>query len=87
MPRYVQDDPSRAGVLDESMADRAADKLGGNTLREVLPEHVVNVPSIRHRRRDHRGGCRDGSYEGAHLGNLDGALTGSLPHHACSPRR
>ena len=45
VPRYVQDDPSLAGVLNESMADRAADKLGGKTVRSVLPEHLTNVPS------------------------------------------
>jgi len=33
VPRYVQDDPSPAGVLNESMADRAADKLGGQNGR------------------------------------------------------
>jgi CBS domain-containing protein len=44
VPRYVQDDPSLAGVLNESMADRAADKLGGKTVGEVLPEHLSNVP-------------------------------------------
>jgi CBS domain-containing protein len=45
VPRYVQDDPSLAGVLNESMADRAADKLGGKTVRSMLPEHLTNVPS------------------------------------------
>jgi CBS domain-containing protein len=45
VPQYVQDDPSLAGVLNESMADRAADKLGGKTVREVLPEHLLNVPA------------------------------------------
>jgi CBS domain-containing protein len=45
VPRYVQDDPSLAGVLDESMADRAASKLGGKSVRSVLPEHLTNVPS------------------------------------------
>lgn len=44
VPGYVQDDPSLAGVLNESMADRAADKLGGKKVREVLPEHLVEVP-------------------------------------------
>jgi CBS domain-containing protein len=44
VPRYVQDDPSLAGVLNESMADRAAEKLGGKTVRDVLPEHLLNVP-------------------------------------------
>jgi CBS domain-containing protein len=45
VPRYVQDDPSLAGVLNESMADRAADKLGGKTVRSMLPEHLTDVPS------------------------------------------
>jgi CBS domain-containing protein len=45
VPQYVQDDPSLAGVLDESMADRAADKLSGKTVRDVLPEHLLNVPA------------------------------------------
>jgi CBS domain-containing protein len=44
VPKYVQDDPSLAGVLNESMADRAADKLGGKRVRDVLPEHLTNVP-------------------------------------------
>jgi CBS domain-containing protein len=44
VPRYVQDDPSLAGVLNESMADRAADKLGGKKVGDVLPEHLSNVP-------------------------------------------
>ncbi len=43
-PQYVQDDPSLAGVLNESMADRAADKLGGKTVRDVLPDHLTDVP-------------------------------------------
>ena len=45
VPKYVQDDPSLAGVLSESMADRAADKLGGKTVREVLPEHLLDIPA------------------------------------------
>jgi len=44
VPKYVQDDPSLAGVLNESMADRAADKLGGKRVRDVLPDHLTNVP-------------------------------------------
>jgi CBS domain-containing protein len=46
IPRYVQDDPSLAGVLNESMADRAADKLSGKTVRDVLPDHLRNVPTL-----------------------------------------
>ena len=45
VPKYVQDDPSLAGVLNESMADRAADKLSGKTVREVLPEHLIDIPA------------------------------------------
>ena len=45
VPRYVQDDPSLAGVLSESMADRAAEKLAGKTVRDVLPEHLLDVPA------------------------------------------
>jgi CBS domain-containing protein len=44
VPRYVQDDPSLAGVLNESMADRAAEKLSGKKVRDVLPDHLINVP-------------------------------------------
>ena len=45
VPRYIQDDPSLAGVLNESTADRAADKLSGKTVRDVLPEHLLDVPA------------------------------------------
>ena len=45
VPRYVLDDPSLAGVLNDSAADRAAQKLGGKTVRDVLPEHLVDVPA------------------------------------------
>jgi CBS domain-containing protein len=45
VPGYVQDDPSLAGVLNETMADRAAERLGGKTVRDVLPEHLRNVPA------------------------------------------
>jgi CBS domain-containing protein len=45
VPQYVQDDPALAGVLDESMADRVSDKLASKTVRDVLPEHLLNVPS------------------------------------------
>ncbi|RFD25513.1 hypothetical protein MUBE_07980 [Mycobacterium uberis] len=46
VPRYVQDDPSLAGVLNESTADRAAEKLSGKKVRDVLPEHLVDVPPV-----------------------------------------
>jgi CBS domain-containing protein len=47
VPRYVQDDPSLAGVINESMADRAAEKLRGKSVRDVLPDHLLNVPAAR----------------------------------------
>lgn len=45
VPQYVQDDPALAGVLNESMADRVADKLGNKRVRDVLPEHLLDVPA------------------------------------------
>ena len=45
VPRYVQDDPALAGVLNDSAADHAAEKLGGKTVRDVLPEHLMDVPA------------------------------------------
>lgn len=36
VPGYVQDDPSLARVLDESMADRVADSLGGKTVGDLI---------------------------------------------------
>ena len=45
VPSYVQDDPVLARVLAESMADRAAEKLGGKTLRELLPQHQLTLPA------------------------------------------
>ena len=43
VPTYVQDDPSLAGVINESWADRAADKLRDKAVRAVLPEHLTDV--------------------------------------------
>ncbi|HVV11983.1 CBS domain-containing protein [Amycolatopsis sp.] len=46
VPRYVQDDPSLAGVLSESMADRIADKLAGKTVKTLLPDDKTEVPTV-----------------------------------------
>jgi CBS domain-containing protein len=46
VPGYVQDDPGLAGVFTESMADQAAAKLGGKTIREVLPQKRQYVPVV-----------------------------------------
>lgn len=45
VPSYVQDDPSLAGVIDETWADKAAEKLAEKSVREVLPEHLHDIPS------------------------------------------
>jgi CBS domain-containing protein len=37
VPGYVQEDPSLAGVLSESMADRIVETLGGKRVGELLP--------------------------------------------------
>jgi CBS domain-containing protein len=46
VPTYVQDDPSLAGVLNESMADRVADKLGGRKVRTLLPSEPTELPRV-----------------------------------------
>jgi predicted transcriptional regulator len=45
VPGYVQDDPLLAAVLAESTADRAAEKLGDKTVRELLPRHQPTLPA------------------------------------------
>jgi predicted transcriptional regulator len=46
VPSYIRDDPSLAGVLNESMADRAADKLGGKTVRSLLSDRSSELPKV-----------------------------------------
>jgi predicted transcriptional regulator len=46
VPRYIQDDPSLAGVLNESVADKAAESLSGKKVRDVLPDHLTDVPPV-----------------------------------------
>ncbi len=45
VPTYVQDDPSLAGVINESWADKAAEKLRDKKVHDVLPEHLTDVPA------------------------------------------
>ncbi|WP_187683392.1 CBS domain-containing protein [Nocardia wallacei] len=45
VPRYVQDDPSLAGVIDESTCDRMVTKLRGKKVRDVIPERLIKVPA------------------------------------------
>jgi CBS domain-containing protein len=47
VPGYVQDDPSLAGVLSESMADHIADAIGDKTVAEVLPKPVPEMPTVK----------------------------------------
>ena len=46
VPRYIQDDPSLAGVIDEPAADRIAAQLAGKTVRDLLPEHPAELPTV-----------------------------------------
>ena len=48
VPSYVQDDPSLARVIDESLADQVADKLAGVTVRKLLPSEPVELPVVNH---------------------------------------
>ena len=44
---YVLEDPSLAGVLSESIADRIADKLGESRSRQVLPKPPPEMPTVK----------------------------------------
>ncbi len=44
VPRYVQEDPGLAAVLNESMADHAAQHMSGKTIRDMLPPQRQTVP-------------------------------------------
>ncbi len=46
VPIYVQDDPSLAGVLTESVADRVADTLSGKTVRVLIPREAPELPLV-----------------------------------------
>lgn len=48
VPSYVQDDPSLARVIDESFADRVADKLAGVTVKKLLPSQPAELPVVNH---------------------------------------
>ena len=47
VPAYVQEDPSLAGVLSESIADRIADKLGGKSVAAVLPKPPPEMATVK----------------------------------------
>src|SRR3954447_5839406 len=48
VPRYVQDDPALARVIDEQAADRVSAKLRGRKVRDVLPpDGKDRIPVLR----------------------------------------
>jgi CBS domain-containing protein len=47
VPPYVQDDPSLAGVLSESMADRVSDKLSAKSVKDVLPKPQPEMTTVK----------------------------------------
>lgn len=44
IPRYVQDDPALARVLDEPYADRLCEALAGKTVADLLPKDNSPIP-------------------------------------------
>jgi CBS domain-containing protein len=47
VPQYVQDDPSLAGVLSESMADRMCDKLRGKKVTALIPDDAPELAVVK----------------------------------------
>jgi CBS domain-containing protein len=47
VPNYVQDDPSLAGVLSESMADHIADAIGDKTVAAILPKSLPDMAKVK----------------------------------------
>lgn len=48
VPGYVQDDPTLARVMNESMADHAGDKLSSKRVRDLLPKDRRELPVVNH---------------------------------------
>jgi CBS domain-containing protein len=46
VPRYCQDDPALARVIDEAAADVFIQELGERTVAEVLPEQPRELPVV-----------------------------------------
>lgn len=47
VPKHVQSDSLPTGVLNESMADRIAEKPSGKQVRDVVPERLIDVPAVK----------------------------------------
>ena len=48
VPGYVQEDPTLARVMNESMADHAGDKLSSKRVRDLLPKDRRELPVVNH---------------------------------------
>ncbi|MGI8646599.1 MAG: CBS domain-containing protein [Nocardioides sp.] len=46
VPRYVQDDPTLARVLDEGFADKMCDALSGKTVKDLMPKERSVLPVV-----------------------------------------
>lgn len=46
VPRYVQEDPALARVLDEDFADKMCSELGGKTVADLMPSEKVTLPVV-----------------------------------------
>jgi hypothetical protein len=46
IPRYVQDDPALAHVVDESYADRLCAVLAGKRVADLLPRERAELPVV-----------------------------------------
>src|SRR4051812_40964576 len=46
VPRYVQDDPTLAGVLEEEFADRLCDNLAQRQVADLIPTDRVALPVV-----------------------------------------
>jgi len=46
IPRYVQEDPALARVMDEGWADHMCDELADKTVRDLMPEERVTLPVV-----------------------------------------
>ena len=46
IPRYVQDDPTLARVLDEDFADKMYEALADKTVRDLMPRDKVPLPVV-----------------------------------------
>ncbi len=46
VPRYIQDDPSLARVLDERASDRIVSELSRHTVGDMLPDRLPELPVL-----------------------------------------